>query len=176
MYHACDTSLMALEHVQDKLLEAAGMNSVDALNACNLAPLSSRRDMALLGLIHRTVLGSGPGHFKKFFRLRERGGVEEKGRLRLQLEEYTGGHWTDFAYPNSKPADYIARSMLGLISIYNRLPVEIVDGASSVSSFQSALQDLLRYMANSRVENWSQTFSPRIPWHRHLLSNVTAIV
>ena len=109
IYHACDTSLTALEHVQDKLLEAAGMNSVDALNACNLAPLSSRRDMALLGLIHRTALVGGPGHFRTFFRFRDREGVEETGRHRLQLEEYTGAHWTDFAYRNSTPSDYIAR-------------------------------------------------------------------
>ena len=58
IYHACQSSLDTLDGIQDKLLEAAGMSPVDAINNCRLAPLSSRRDMALLGLIHRAVLGS----------------------------------------------------------------------------------------------------------------------
>ena len=35
----------------------------------NLAPLETRRDVAILGLIHRTVLGCGPRHFASMFRL-----------------------------------------------------------------------------------------------------------
>ena len=66
--------------------------------------------------------------------------------------------------------------MLGLISVYNRLPAEIVESASSVSSFQSSLQGLLRYMASTGVADWAQMFSPRIPWHRHLLPRLTARV
>ena len=67
IYHACSTSLAALETVQTKLLQAAGVTEVEALINFHLAPLSARRDMALLGLIHRTVLGKGPSQFKKFF-------------------------------------------------------------------------------------------------------------
>ena len=33
-----------------------------------LAPLEVRRQIAMLGLIHRCVLGLGPSHFQKFFR------------------------------------------------------------------------------------------------------------
>ncbi len=79
-----------------------------------------------------------------------------RGRHCLQLEQYSGGHWTDYAYLNSRPADYIARSML----VYNRLPVEIVEGASSVSSFQASLQNLLKSVAISGVAHRSHTFAP----------------
>ena len=149
---------------------STAMTAEEALNVCNLAPLSSRRDIALLGLIHRTVLGGGPGHFRTFFRLRGGQSTVTRGRHRLQLEEYTCGHWTDFVYSNSKPADYIERSMLGLVSVYNRLPVEVVESASSVSLFQSSLQGFLKHVANTGMASWSQVFSPRVPWHRHLLS------
>ena len=91
IYHACDSSLVALDHVQDKLLEAAGVSDVEALDVGNLAPLSARRDIALLGLIHRTVLGVGPAHFKSFFRLQPEGGRKPRGAHRLQLVEYSGG-------------------------------------------------------------------------------------
>ena len=33
-----------------------------------LAPLNARRDMAILGLIQRTVLGRGPKHFRQYFK------------------------------------------------------------------------------------------------------------
>lgn len=64
IYRACDSSLATLDHVRNKLIEAAGMTAVDALVTCKLAPLSSRRDMALLGLIHRMVWGKGPRQFR----------------------------------------------------------------------------------------------------------------
>ena len=67
IYHACQHSLDALERVQIRLVEAAGMSEVEALTACRLAPLATRRDIALLGLIHRCVLGRGPKHFASFF-------------------------------------------------------------------------------------------------------------
>ena len=46
--------------VQTKLLREMGLSDEDALSKFHLAPLTSRRDMAMLGLIHRTVLGMGP--------------------------------------------------------------------------------------------------------------------
>ena len=169
IYHACQSSFDVLDRVQDKLLDAAGMSSVDALNACRLAPLTARRDMALLGLIHRTVLGKGPRHFSAFFRADLQARQEGRGTHRLQLVEYTHGHVSDYMFPGSKPANYIAHSMLGLVAIYNRIPAYIVEGCGSVSSFQSALQQLLSGLANANMHNWECAFSPRLPWHRHPL-------
>ena len=79
----------------------------------------------------------------------------------MQLVESGDGHWTDFAFPNSRPAEYIKRSMFGLVAIYNRLPADIVESASTVPEFQSALQDLLKRAATSNIRNWERTFSPR---------------
>ena len=165
IYHACDTSLLALDNVQRHLLEAAGLTAIDALFVCNLAPLGTRRDMALLGLIHRTVLGCGPEHFKEFF---FQSGAD--GKHRFQLKEYRDGHSSDYRFPNSRPAEYIWKSALGLTSVYNRLPCSIVEGCSTVSSFQSALQHLLRERALSET-NWEQTFSPRVSLCHHPLNN-----
>ena len=172
IYHACKTALSSLDRVQTKLLEAAGMDDIEALNNFSLAPLAPRRDMALLGLIHRTVLGRGPQHFRPFFRFDNSAfasSARNRDRHRFQLVEYTCGHWTDFMFPNSHPADYIKHSMLGLVSDYNILPAEIVEGSGSVSEFQSSLQRLLTERANAGVEDWVDIFSPRVPWHRHPL-------
>ena len=106
IYHACQHSLDALERVQDKLLEATGMTRLDVLINCNLAPLATRRDIALLGLIHRTVLGHGPAHFSDFFQV-DNGMARKPGRHRLQLCVFTNGDVSDFMFPGSRPADYI---------------------------------------------------------------------
>ena len=169
IYHACYSALESLDRVQSKRLEAAGMTELDALNHCHLAPLSTRRDIAILGLVHRNVLGKGPTHFCKFFRADEKTREEGRGRHRMQLVEYSGGHWSYFMYPNSRPADYVKHSMLGLTTVYNRLPRHVVEESSNVASFQTALQHMVLETANAGTHNWQTLFSPRIPRHRHLL-------
>lgn len=42
------SSLAVLDHVQDKLIEAAGITTIEALNVCRAAPQSARRYMAPL--------------------------------------------------------------------------------------------------------------------------------
>ena len=172
IYHSCSSSLASLDLVQDKLGEAAGMTREEPLKVCRLAPLSSRRDIALLGLIHRCVLGKGPSHFREFFRADVDANEGGRRQHRLQLQEHSCGHWSDFVFPGSRPATYIANSMLGLVSVYNKLPASIVETCGSVSSFQASLQSILEDRAETGAANWADTFSPRIPWHRHPLRSI----
>ena len=66
MYHAPAFFLLRLDAVQDKFLLEHDVDPRRALLEFKLAPLSSRRDIAMLGLTHRTVLGKGPSQFKHF--------------------------------------------------------------------------------------------------------------
>ena len=138
------------------------------MNNFRLAPLSTRRDIAMLGLIHRTVLHRGPVHFKEFFVADASRSKAPESRHKLQLSELPA-HWTDFALPNSRPADYIQHSALGLIPVYNALPSSIVEGSATVSEFQAALQHLVATRMNAGCSDWARTYSPRIPLHRHPL-------
>ena len=166
IYHACFTALQTLDSVQETLLAAAGMNELEAMYVVNLAPLSVRRDIALLGVIHRTILGRGPCHFKRF--IKRLGSLHAGQKHRFQLQEYGDGDASDYALPNSSPAAYIQNSMLGLIAIYNRLPAQVVEGCGCVPSFQRALQDIVKARALvHQCTDWKFTFSPRIPLHRH---------
>ena len=67
IYHACNTGLAPLDSFQDRFLSEIGISDADALFHFNLAPLRCRRDIAMLGLIHRTTLGQGPPHFQQWF-------------------------------------------------------------------------------------------------------------
>ncbi len=57
VYHASRAILIRLDAVQSKFLRDVGVDEVAALAEFHLAPLQVRRDIAMLGLIHRTALG-----------------------------------------------------------------------------------------------------------------------
>ena len=95
----------------------------------NLAPLATRRDIAMLGLVYRTVLGKDPAHFHKHFRLA--GSLELSGSRR---------HSRDLVDPRTEITGNITcQSALGLAAVYNMLPCNVVM-LDSVGSFQGCLQ------------------------------------
>ena len=171
IYHACASALCELDRTQEKLVAAAGLTELEALHESKLAPLASRRDMALLGLMHRTVLGRGPKHFRQFFRPDAQARDAGQRRHRLQLEEFAP-HASDFDLLGSRPAAYLQFSMLGLVKVYTRLPARLVEANGCVSSFQAALQVVLAQRAAAGCCDWKSAFSPRVPMHRHPLLEV----
>ena len=160
IYHACSSVLLRLDCVQERLLREIGVSEADALFAFNLAPLSTRRDIAMLGVIHRTVLGLGPDQFHKFFR---RNWAARVSKTRLARRR----HDKQLVDPRQGQfSEQLRRSALGLVAIYNLLPQEVVD-APTVSLFQSQLQALLGVAM--RRSSWQELFSPRVPLFRHML-------
>ena len=162
LYHATNTVLANLDKVQDNFLRDLGLTKLQALMEFNLAPLSTRRDVAMLGLVHRTVLKQGPSHFQSFFQQRT---DEQQGSTRLarrrhgkQLQETRTGRFLEV----------LRRSALGLAGVYNLLPTEVV-AETTVAGFQRLLQNLLKERATSGCEDWEQTFSPRVPLYLHPL-------
>ena len=67
VYHAAKTTLAGIDAVQRRFLRECGLSDEEALLHFNLAPLETRRDIAMLGLIHRSVLGGGPRHVANMF-------------------------------------------------------------------------------------------------------------
>ena len=69
IYHAAGTLLHCVDNLQEHFLRELGVSSREALLLHNLAPLSSRRDIAMLGLIEKSVLGHAHPDFSTFFTL-----------------------------------------------------------------------------------------------------------
>ena len=69
--HATDTVSARLDRVRRQFLQCVGLSAVEALTKFKLAPQTTRRDIAMLGLVHRTVFGHGPPHFAKLFERRK---------------------------------------------------------------------------------------------------------
>ena len=151
IYHATRNVLVKVDRVQSKFLEDAGVGDITALTEFNVAPLTARRDMAMLAVIHRAVLGKGPRHFKDQFCW------QAPGLLKDPREEIGGG--------------IITRSILGLVAVYNLLP-EKCKGHRKVGESETALQQLLKERATEDCTDWIQTFSPRVPLQGHPLKSV----
>ncbi len=165
IYHACDSHLCVLDRLQESFLRDISVDVESAFLQHNLAPLSTRRDIAMLGVIHRAVLGKGPPQFKRFFHCELVPSRHLNTRLSSRMHsrrvhEYTHGRYLDI----------VKRSALGLASVYNILPGDIV-AIDSVCGFQRGLQELVRGHVGSRIE-WSRLLSPRHWLHAHPLLHV----
>jgi hypothetical protein len=123
IYHATRTVTTRLDNVQASFLKDVGVEELVALIHFHLAPLSARRDMAMLGVIHRTVLGNGPPQFQKYF--------EKLADNSTLLDPRRGSK-----------SPLIKRSALGPVAIYNRLPHSF-RAVRSVPAFQKSLQEVL---------------------------------
>ena len=155
--HASTSVLEPLDNIQIRFLRTVSISADDALFYFNLAPLSSRRDMAIL-VIHRSALGRGPSCFSRFVRLDS---SVPPGRAPRR-------HFRHLAEPfGFRAPDYILHSALGAVRIYNLLPDFVVQ-ADTVSEFQSRLQCLLRARA-PQCTDWPSTFSCRLPLAFHPL-------
>ena len=109
--------LSRLDAVQSRFLCDVGVDDVTALVEFHLAPLSTRRDIAMLGLIHRTIRGKGPSQFEEFF------WRDPQHHAKLVDPRVTSR------------SPLIKRSAMGLVAIYKLLSQNVVC-AKSVSAFQ----------------------------------------
>ena len=158
VYHAASSTLLPLNNVLSSFLKKVGICEVDALIHFKLAPLASRRDVAMLGAIHRAVLGEGPPQLRAFFTL-------DSSNLRRSSLYNPHGKQLECNF-GSKPLYTLSRSILGLRRMSNTLSARIFS-CKNVRSLQSALQQLLFSQAVLKVPNWQKLLSPRWPIQQH---------
>ncbi len=60
LYHAAPSVLDKVDRVQRRLLRELNLDEVEGLLDFRLAPLPSRRDMSMLGTLHKMTLGIAP--------------------------------------------------------------------------------------------------------------------
>ena len=121
----------------------------------------------MLGLVHRTVLGQGPPHFRRFFKRKPDTTAvhwtrSAKARHHRQLEEVQ----------HANCPGLLRRSAFGLVKVYNLLPREVV-AEDTVPEFQKRLQRLVKTYAAGGRENWQNALSPREAWWNHPLRQRT---
>ena len=155
IFHATATALKEVGRVQKRFLRELNMTSETALTEHNLAPLHTRTDIAMLGLIHRTVLGLGPPHFREWFFPTQCASHKyntkwQSNKHNKQLHDYVDG----------RHSELLRNSALGLVRVYNGLTQETVD-AKTVSDFQTLLQEDLKMLVQQGTPCWEYRYSQR---------------
>ncbi len=155
IHYASTSVLNELDDVQVRFLKEIGVDEECALMRFNLAPLCVRRDIAILGVIHRAVLRQGPPQFFEFFHLNS-APPAASGR-RGARHPYQLAEW-----PAGRNLDLMRRSALGMIRVYNLLPENVVE-TSGVKEFQSLLSGIVRDRVMARDHRWRSLLSSRHP-------------
>ena len=155
VHFASSSVLNVLDDVQTRFVRQLNLDEETAFMRFNMLPLCVRRDVSILGVIHRAVLRSGPPKLSKFFRLdlsathRQRRGVQ---RHAMQLVEW----------PCGNNLEIMRRSAFGMIRVYNLLPAESVQ-KHDLKSFQRSLTDLVRDRVTAGDHLWKALLSCRHP-------------
>ena len=150
VYHATATTLAKMDKLQTSFLKQIGLTPLEALTKYALAPLSTRRDIALLGVVHRTVLGEGPPQFARWFFPAE----PAKHTYNTRRQEARAKHGKQLHdYLDGSQSALLRRSALGLPRVYNALTPDTV-ACKTVKSFQAALQKLVLREAETGNQEW----------------------
>ena len=127
-HQRCTTrpALYWLESVRSRSTSSeSAVSRKNTLLFFNLAPLATRRGVAMLGLIHRSVLGCGPRHFASMFQLAPPS-TSQKHCWHLQ------------SHRGSRHLQKLVRPTLGLTDVHNLLPARVVE-QKSVAAMQHEL-------------------------------------
>jgi hypothetical protein len=137
-----------VDKIQEHVLSEVSLTPVAALNDYDLAPLSARRDISMMGLIYRISSGLAPPQFSEFI-YPPRPGEQGRGwafnfqRHGKQLHDPIDG----------TSARIVERSVLGLIYSWNALPSQVVEH-KALKVFQRALQRGVKACARSGCPQW----------------------
>jgi hypothetical protein len=149
-FHAVPSLLVKIDNAQNSFLRELGMTPVDAFMEFNFAPPSLRRNVGILGLLHKRVLGKCHPMFERLFPwLSSRFPNFRTHGHTKQLY----GHWSEIMSHTS----LYYRSIFAMCDIYNNLPQNVVD-ADSISEFQHMLMDMVRERCTNNDDAWASSF------------------
>ena len=145
--HASPTHLLKLDKIQKKFLDGIGLGAIVAFIQHHLAPLQLRRDIAMLGFLHKVVLRDAHPDILALFPM----APPNATRYNLCSSNTHTKQLCDQVHASDLMV--LRRSVFGLIQVYNRLEQDIVD-CKTVTAFQSNLTHEARSRAQSGSMHW----------------------
>ena len=156
LYHAARSVLDRVDRVQRRFLRELDYSEKDALVDYRLAPLDSRRDMAMLAVLHKVTLGTAPAKLKALFPPKPAAEVLfDRHRLRRWRPPHDKQLYTECTFQST---DVLQNSLFGLAHCYNALPQDAVD-CKNVKLFQKQLQQSLLRYAECKDGDWERLYS-----------------
>ncbi len=119
----------------------------------NFAPTKLRRNIAILGLLHKRVLGLCHPSFDKLLPWYSQHFSSPRA---VGHNKQLYGHWLEVTQHRT----LFRNSIFGMIDIYNNLPQYVVD-AQSVSAFQGLLTKMAKARCQRNDVDWESSFARR---------------
>ena len=136
IFHCTPIQLHVIDGVQHRFLRFVGMSQSEAFLSHNLAPLSLRRSIAMLGFIYRCVRNLAPEPCCSLFSIDHRRNSALRSNSRLHQHQLV-----DPVDRSTTPL--LSRSVLGLVLFWNNLPKDAVY-APTVKDFQRYITEKMR--------------------------------
>ena len=151
-FHASTTLLEKVDQVQRSFVHKLGLTEQEAFLNFNFAPSSLRRNIAVLGLLHKRVLGQCHPTFERLLPYAEQSIDFRTFAHSKQLY----GHRLEATHHRS----LFSKSIFKMVDIYNNLPQHVVD-VDKVTKFQHLLTEKARVRCRQGMPFWWQSFSAR---------------
>ena len=143
--HAPPSQLARIDAMQRGFLKELHISEDDAFLNFNFAPPVLRRDIGILGLLHKRVLGLAHVSFEELFPFRHDNLMGHD----KQIE-------TSFHLITCRPALFF-RSIFAMAMVYNRLPQWLID-FKTISSFQANLTGIAKNRCRLGIDDWQFSF------------------
>ena len=153
IFHAASSKLQKLDVILEFYLQFLNLDNKFNLLDFNMAPLKTRRNIAMLGFIHKVVLKEVHDDIIRLLPLAN--DVLDK-RSRLQQQRHDKQL---FDRCDGRQSTLLHNSIFGLVRIYNCLPQKAVD-QTTVSAFQSYLTSMVKEWCKTH-DNFADMFCPR---------------
>ena len=153
IFHASTYILDKLDMVHYNFLRDLDVHPSEAFLEFNFAPPKLRRNIGILGLLHKRVLGLSHPLFQDLLPFcNDVPNSAPHGCHNKQLY----GHLPDVEFQ----LVLYCRSIFAMTYVYNRLPQYVID-CKTVSLFQSCLTKIVREACTNGDPDWSEFFSCR---------------
>ena len=147
IFHASKTHLDKIDGLHRNFLNELGISQQQAFFDFNFAPPMLRRQIGILGLLHKRVLGSAHPVFQEL--LPFHGDVFGELRPREHNKQLYG-HFMAI----TRQRALFDRSIFSMVDVYNKLPQSFVD-VDDIKIFQAKLTARARLACELDDENWT---------------------
>jgi hypothetical protein len=152
-FHAATTLREKIDQVQRHFLDKLQVSVEKAFLDFNFAPTKLRRNIAILGLLHKRVLGLCHPSYDKLLPWYSQHFSSPRA---VGHNKQLYGHWLEATQHRT----LFRNSIFGMIDIYNNLPQYVVD-AQSVSAFQGLLTKMAKTRCQRNDVDWESSFARR---------------
>ena len=150
IFHASSSILDRLDALQEHFLHEIGETEENAFLKFNFAPQVLRRNIGILGVLHKRVIGKAHPIFQQMLPFHR--DLFQAGRANEHNKQLYG-HNVEVSHHQA----IYNRSIFAMVDIYNNLPQYVVD-ASSVSAFQKYLTQIARKRCQIGNADWASSF------------------